>query len=183
MTMLLLLSPSRELSEECNGLTGSTRSHLPLPGPIRLNCLLSHFNPPQRWETDWRQATARILPLPHHHCPQTLHHPKYWTSPDLNVRPTSCRYRDFYLCVIRHINCLVFGVGLNLFFFCFFLFVSTCLKRCWSHYGNTTLHGPSKLLLMPSNSICLWVTFTCAAIGKVYRPKSTVNIKIDAMLI
>lgn len=70
---------------------GSPRSRLPLPGPICLNCLLSYCNPPLRWETDWRQAAATTLPLPHRLSPSTLHPLKHGTPPNPNDRPTSYR--------------------------------------------------------------------------------------------
>lgn len=144
MLLLIVLPESRVRSVMAWG--GSPRSHLPLPGPICLNCLLSHCNPPLRWETDWRQAAARTLPLPHRLSPSTLHPPKHGTPPDPNDRPTSYRYRDFCLCVYTCKLCPVFGLKFDWFLYDFLLFFSSCVKRCWIHYGNTTLHGPSKLL-------------------------------------
>ncbi len=118
---------------------GSPRSHLPLPGPICLNCLLSHCNPPPRWETDWRQAAARTPPLPLRLLPSTLPPLKRGTPPNPNDRPTSCRYGDCS-CVHTRAQCLMFKLKFDWFYFLilcgFALFqylLKEVLKSLWKH--------------------------------------------------
>lgn len=126
---------------------GFPRSRLPLPGPICINCLLSHCNAPPRWETDWRQAAARTLPLPHRLSPSTLHPLKHGTPTGPNDRPTSYRYRRVSVCSIVCLNCFwCFGRQFDWFFLCdvslFQYLLKEVLKPLWKHHFAWPFQAP-----------------------------------------
>lgn len=138
--------PSRESSGECNGLRG-----LPPvpPAPARSNLHKLSAQPLQRTSAmgDGLEAgssqnpPSAPPPLPFNPPP-----PETWNPnrPKRQTNQLQVRRSHFVWSYVWTVSGVWTSVWL-IFMWCFSFF-STCLKRCWSHYGNTTLHGPSKLL-------------------------------------